>query len=145
MTAGRDLGLVAPSVTASASEASRQGYQPGLLLGWVGRRFLRGDPFRRRGRLGRNESRANSFSAEPASLLIFRDNPVDDRGQSRHLEQGKSDSDSAQVLSAVPVIQATSGDGAHLVVELRPANMATPIAEAYEVDRLGLTLGRFGR
>jgi hypothetical protein len=145
MTAGRDLGLVAPSVTASASEASRQGYQPDLLLGWVGRRILLDGSFRCRGRLGRNESRPNSFSAEPASLLIFRDNPVDDRGQSRHLEQGKSNPDSAQVLSAVPVVQASSGDGAHLVVELRPANMATPIAEAYEVDRLGLTWARFRR
>ena len=118
-----------------------------MLFRRICRNFLGDDPFHRWGfgRFGLDVSCPDGFGAQPASLLIFRDDLMDDRGQSRHLEQGKPDSDTAQVLGAVPVVQASSGDGAHLVVELGPANVAAPIAEAHEVDRLWLTWSRIGR
>jgi len=119
-----------------------------MLLGWIGRDLLRDYPFVRRfclHRFGRDVPCSDGFGTKPASLQIFGDDLLDDRGQGRHLEQGESNPDSAQVLGAVPVVQTSSGDGAHLVVELGPANVAAPIAETYEVDRLGLTWSGIGR
>src|SRR4029453_12124428 len=83
-----------------------------------------------------------------ASLLVLGDDPLDDRREGRQLEQRQADADAAEIVGRVAPVDAPAGDGAHLVVELRPADAAAPVAEPDEVDGAWLTLvggRRFGR
>ena len=89
--------------------------------------------------------RPDREGAPAPTLLVLGDDPVDDRGERRHLEQCQPDADATQVVGRVAAIQATTGDRAHLVVQLGPADAPSSVAEANEVDGLWLALvGRWG-
>ena len=69
----------------------------------------------------------------------------DEAGQGRHLEEPQADPDRRQLLGAVTPVEAAARDGAHLVVQLRPTDATPPVAEAHEVDGLGLRVRRGGK
>ena len=60
---------------------------------------------------------------------------VDEDGQGRHVEQAEPDAEPGQVVGVVAAEQAAARHGAHLVVELRPADASSAVAEPHELDR----------
>src|ERR1700741_3279329 len=61
--------------------------------------------------------------------------PSDELRERRHLEQPQADPDRGELLRSVAAIEATAGDGAHLVVQLGPADPSPTMTEADELDR----------
>ena len=76
--------------------------------------------------------------------LFLADDPGGQAGQGRHVEQAEADAEAGQVVGPETAEQAARRDGAHLVVELRPADASTAVAEPHELDRvrIGWTWGR---
>ena len=92
-----------------------------------------------------DERRRDGLGRPPAALLVLGHDPAHERGERRHVEQAERDPDLREILGVVPAVQATPGDQAHLVVELRPADVLAAVAEADELQGLGVDCRRLGR
>ena len=107
-------------------------------LGQHGRgrgRVGRGRPWRRRfDRFGDDGLRSDHDGHRTAERLFLADDPGGQDGEGGHVEEAEADPDPGEVVRVVAAEQATPSHRAHLVIELRPADAAAPIAEPNELD-----------
>ncbi len=101
----------------------------------------------RDGGRGQGERRllGSDHHRDRATLRLFLgDDLASERRERWHLEQSEPDPSVIEIVRAQAVEQATTGDGAHLVIELRPAHASAVVAEADEVDRVRVGDSRGG-
>ena len=82
-------------------------------------------------------SSARSSRRRATQRLLLGDDLASERRERRHLEQPEPDPSGVELVRRPAVEQATAGDGAHLVVQLRPAHASAGVAEADELDGVG--------
>ena len=76
--------------------------------------------------------------------LLLADDPGGKDRQCRHVEQAEADPDPGEVVRVVATEQATPRHGAHLVVQLRPADASAAVAEPDELDGVRIRRSRGG-
>ena len=70
--------------------------------------------------------------------------PSSQRGQGRHVEEAEPDAVRGELVDHETPEQAARGDGAHLVIQLRPAHASAAVAETDELDRVRVGDSRGG-
>ena len=70
-----------------------------------------------------------------AARLLLADHTRGQAGQGWHVEQAEADAEAGQVVGPETTKQTARRDGAHLVIEFRPANASAAVAEPHELDR----------
>ena len=108
----------------------------------VGRRCRRSRASRPRrvlGRLGVITTVTGRRSACSSATIL-----AGQRGQGRHVEEAEPDPVRGEIVGPVAPEQAATGDGAHLVIQLRPAHASAAVAEPDEFDRVRVGDSRGG-
>ena len=96
------------------------------------------------GRFGDDRIRGDDDGDGASERLFLADDPGGERRQTGHIEEAEADPDPGEVVRVIAAEQATPGHGAHLVIELRPADTAAPIAEPDEFDGVRIRRSRGG-
>ena len=134
-TGGSVSSAGSPSAAASSAVADTI---PGLKRGFVlGRGIVvparRGDPRPDGLRLGHDR-----HGDRAAHGLLLRDDLRGQAREPRHVEEAEPDPEPRQLVGAHPAKLPAGGDGAHLVIQLRPADATAAVAEPHEFDRVGV-------
>ncbi len=79
--------------------------------------------------------RADDDPDRTAECLLLGHDPGRQDRESGHVEEAEPDADAGEVVRVVATEQAAARDGAHLVVQLRPADASAAVAEPDEFDR----------